>query len=507
MPRLHLPGGLAYDDTSKIGDMAPIPAARPSVTARIHVAVRLLPGCHPASVSIEAARGGSGMTRLRASWEYLRGTYWAVPSAMAAAAIGLSVAIVQLDEAATASWLDRLSWVYTGGPEGARAVLSTIAASMITVAGVTFSITIVALTLASQQFGPRLLRNFLRDLGNQIVLGTFVSTFIYCLLVLRTVRGSDDEEFVPHLAVTVGVALAMLSLGVLIFFIHHVATSIQASRIIANVAEDLEGAIDRLFPETIGEDVASADGPRASADGLSEVHRMRMVMARTTGYVQALDSDRIMRVACEHDLVVRVHARPGSFVRDGSVLLTVAPGEGGPDDKSFHDGFIIGSDRTGTQDVMFFIDQLVELAVRALSPGINDPGTARLCIDRLEQALCHLGGRQMPSAERYDDDGRVRVVACPLTFPAVLESAFTELARYARSSASVTCRLLEAVGSIRSCVKREADRSALVREAAVVAAGISDASLSRHEREMIAQSHRAALDVLHAPPGDHLNSL
>jgi uncharacterized membrane protein len=198
------------------------------------------------------------MTRLRASWEYLRGTYWAVPSAMAVAAVGLSVAMIQLDEAATAGLLDRLSWVYTGGPEGARAVLSTIAASMITVAGVTFSITIVALTLAAQQFGPRLLRNFLRDLGNQVVLGTFVSTFIYCLLVLRTVRGSDDEEFVPHLPVTVGVILAM-SLGVLIFFIHHVATSIQASRIIANVAEDLEGAINRLFPETIGDDSATAD--------------------------------------------------------------------------------------------------------------------------------------------------------------------------------------------------------------------------------------------------------
>jgi uncharacterized membrane protein len=138
------------------------------------------------------------------------------------------------------------------------------------------------LTLASQQFGPRLLRNFLRDFGNQVVLGTFVSTFLYCLLVLRTVRGSDDAEFVPHLAVTVGVVLAMLSLGVLIFFIHHVATSIQASRIIANVSEDLEDAIDRLFPESIGEDAASANGAGASADELGKVHATRAVTARTT---------------------------------------------------------------------------------------------------------------------------------------------------------------------------------------------------------------------------------
>ena len=446
------------------------------------------------------------MTRLRALWEYLRGTYWAVPSAMSVGAVLLAFGMIQLDEAATPKLLNRLSWVYTGGPEGARAVLSTIAASMITVAGVTFSITIVALTLASQQFGPRLLRNFLRDFGNQVVLGTFVSTFLYCLLVLRTVRGSDDAEFVPHLAVTVGVTLAILSLGVLIFFIHHVATSIQASRIIANVAEDLERAIDRLFPDAIGEDAASAGRPSPSAAGPSKVPGAREVTTRTTGYVQTIDADGLMRIAREHNALVRVHASPGSFVRRGGVLLTVAPGtnRAEPDAKSFRDVFIIGSDRTGTQDVTFFVDQLVELAVRALSPGINDPGTARLCIDRLEQALCHLAGRHIPSAERYDDDGDVRVIACPLTFPDVVASAFEEIARYSRTSVSVTCRLLEAVRSVGTCVKRQADRSALLRQAAVIAAGAPDERLSDHDRELIAQCHRAVLDVLHAGPGNQL---
>jgi uncharacterized membrane protein len=447
------------------------------------------------------------MTRLRASWEYLRGTYWAVPSAMAVAAVGLSVGMIQLDEAATASLLDRLSWVYTGGPEGARAVLSTIAASMITVAGVTFSITIVALTLASQQFGPRLLRNFLRDLGNQVVLGTFVSTFIYCLLVLRTVRGSDDEEFVPHLAVTVGVVLAMLSLGVLIFFIHHVATSIQASRIIANVAADLEGAINRLFPDTIGEDSATADSGATSPDEADVIEEgAREVRATTTGYVQAIDAQRLMDVARERNVVVRVRAGPGAFVRKGRVLLTVGPTPPhcDPDDKPFENVFIIGSDRTGTQDVTFFISQLVELAVRALSPGINDPGTARLCIDRLEQALCHLAGRRIPSAARHDEDGRVRVFACPLTFASVVESAFDEIARYGRSSVSVTCRLLEAVDSVGSCVRSEADRRALLRQAAAIAGQLSDAPFSEGDRERVARCYRATLTALQEPPDDKL---
>jgi uncharacterized membrane protein len=426
---------------------------------------------------------------------------------MAVAAVGLSVAMIQLDEAATASLLDRLSWVYTGGPEGARAVLSTIAASMITVAGVTFSITIVALTLASQQFGPRLLRNFLRDLGNQIVLGTFVSTFIYCLLVLRTVRGSDNEEFVPHMAVTVGVVLAMLSLGVLIFFIHHVATSIQASRIIANVAEDLEGAINRLFPETIGEDSATADPDNLPLDESDVIDQdSSEVRAATTGYVQAIDAEGLMDLARERNIVVRIRARPGAFVRTGQALLTVgpAPPHGEGDDKAFQQVFIIGSDRTGTQDVTFFVDQLVELAVRALSPGINDPGTARLCIDRLEQALCHLASRRMPSPARHDEDGRVRVFACPLTFAHIVGSAFDEIARYGRSSVSVTCRLFDAVRNVGWCVQRETDRKALLRQAAAIAAEVHESAFSEGDRERMAQTYRTTLSVLHGPPEDQV---
>lgn len=441
------------------------------------------------------------MTRLRALWEYLRGTYWAVPSAMAVVAIGLSVLMIQLDEAATADLLDRLSWVYTGGPEGARAVLSTIASSMITVAGVTFSITIVALTLASQQFGPRLLRNFLRDPGNQIVLGTFVSTYLYCLLVLRTVRGSDDEEFVPHLAVTVGVVLAMLSLGVLIFFIHHVATSIQASRIIANVADDLERAIDRLFPDAIGDDATDADRGRAQADapGAGD-EASREVRAMTTGYVQAIDAEGLMGVACERKVVLRVLARPGAFVRHGQALLTLRPTPALDDwdDAPFQEPFIIGADRTGTQDVSFFAEQLVELAVRALSPSLNDPGTAGLCIDRLEQALCHLAGRRIPSAARYDDDGREHVFACPLTFAGMVEIAFDEIARYGRSSVSVTCRLLGALRSVGSCVRRDADRQVLLQQAAAIAGEVGESPLSERDRARVDRCYRATLIGLRA---------
>jgi uncharacterized membrane protein len=437
------------------------------------------------------------MTRLRALWERVRGTYWAVPSAMAVASVVFSIVMIDVDRALTA----QLSWVYTGGPEGARAVLSTIAASMITVAGVTFSITIVALALASQQFGPGLLRNFLRDLGNQITLGTFVSTFVYCLLVLRTVRGTDDVQFVPHLAVTVGVVLAMLSLGVLIFFIHHIATSIQASQVIANAAADLEGAIDRLFPDQMGRGPVADPSERAAYSPSPTFEGAHAVVAIAGGYIQAVSSARLLKLAEENNLVLRLDSRPGSFVRKGTALVSVALPFTPADDfeESVRATFIVGAERAGTQDLGFFINQLVELAVRALSPGINDPATARTCIDRLEQALCHLAGRRMPSAYRHDDDGILRVVARAVTFVEMLDLAFTEIARYGRSSVSVSCRLLEALRDLARCVTDEEDRLALVRHAAFV--GDRSAVPFDHEmdRAALVDCYRAALSALHRP--------
>ncbi len=441
------------------------------------------------------------MTRFLALWERMRGTYWAVPSAMAAAAVVFSVVMIDVDRALTAQFLSELSWVYTGGPEGARAVLSTIAASMITVAGVVFSITIVALTLASQQFGPRLLRNFLRDLGNQVTLGTFVSTYIYCLLVLRTVRGTDNEPFVPHLAVTVGVVLAMLSLGVLIFFIHHVATSIQVSQVIANVAADLEGAIDRLFPEQMGRGPAQDPSEGAACAPSPTFEGAHPIVAVGGGYVEAVDSARLLKLAKENKLVLRLDSRPGTFVRSGTPLVSVAPPFTPADDveESVRATFIIGAERTGTQDLGFFINQLVELAVRALSPGINDPATARSCIDRLEQALYHLAGRRKPSAYRHDDDGTLRVVASAVTFVGMLDLAFLEIARYGRSSVSVSCRLLEALRDLAPCVTDEEDRLALVRHATFV--GDRSAVPFDHEmdRAALVDCYRAALSALHRP--------
>jgi uncharacterized membrane protein len=177
--------------------------------------------------------------RLIKYWEDLRSSYWFVPGAMAVGAILLSFATIALDGYFRAEVLRSLGFIWSGGPEGARGLLQAVAGSMITVAGVTFSITMVALSFASSQFGSRLLRNFMSDTGNQVVLGTFVATFIYCLLVLRTVRSGDDAEFIPYLSVTVGLVMALVSLMFLIYFIHHMALTMQAPYVIGELANDV----------------------------------------------------------------------------------------------------------------------------------------------------------------------------------------------------------------------------------------------------------------------------
>jgi uncharacterized membrane protein len=293
--------------------------------------------------------------RLLAWWDRLRSTFWFVPSVLTCAAAVLALAMLALDAALGREFVAGLGWVYTGGPEGARALLSTVASSVITVAGTTFSITIAALTLASSQFGPRLLRNFVRDRGNQVVLGTFIATFLYCLLVLRTVRGLEDTRVVPHLSVTVAVMLAVASLGVLIYFIHHVATTIQADHVIAQVAHELDAAIPRLFPAMLGDEAHTVSAPNQHLSWPQVATHTQPVLATQSAYLQLVDSDALLHVAVEHDLVLRLCCRPGDFVVAGSKLLDAAPRAHVDDavNEALRASFVWGMQRTQQQDVRF----------------------------------------------------------------------------------------------------------------------------------------------------------
>ena len=432
-------------------------------------------------------------SRVEYFWEMLSSSLWFVPSAMTILALGLAFGSIALDDAITDN-----GWAYGGGPEGARQILAAIAASMITVAGVAFSVTIVALTLASQQFGPRLLRNFMRDRGNQVVLGTFIATFTYSLIVLRTIR-SDGSEFVPHISVTLAILFALASLGILIYFIHHAAASIQAPEVIAMVVGDLDQGIDRLFPETLGRPPAENEDEPSPEIARDFAGQAETIPCRFTGYLQSIDNDLLMTIATENDLVLRLPCRPGDFIIEGDDLVQVKRC-GRADDElidKIHDAFIFGNERTHLQDIEFSVHQLVEVAVRALSPAFNDPITAMTCIDRLAAALCRLARRSMPAACRYDDHDQLRVIVVrPVRFGEVVDGAFNLIRQYGRSSAAVTIRLLEAIALIARRVQREADRVALFNQAVIIERGSHDALPEERDRQEVQERFKKAVLAL-----------
>ncbi len=407
-------------------------------------------------------------------WDSLQTSFWFVPTLMLVMALGLSFITIGIDQSAETNIIEKLGWAYSLGPSGSRAILSAIAGSMMSVATTAFSITIVALQLASSQFGPRLLRNFMRDTGNQVVLGTFIATFVYCLMVLRTINGVEEYEFVPHLAVTVGIGLAIASIGVLIYFIHHSAASIQVDRVIKKVGDDLDKTIDRLFPKQIGRNGSQQSAAESLADIPADFDRLsRSIQAPQSGYIQAIDDNQLMQIATEHNLLLRVEQRPGRFVVKGSQLMRVFPEEKLNKQLAakIADTFVLGIQRTEQQDLEFSIDQLVEIAARALSPGINDPFTAIRCIDQLSAALCHLAQQEIPFPYRYDNRDRLRVIAEPLEFADAIDAAFNQIRQYGQSSVAVTIRLLEAIATIAPFTHRKLDRTALKRHADAIERG------------------------------------
>ncbi len=428
-------------------------------------------------------------TKLLNLWYSLYSNFWFAPLVLSCLALGLYFGMIQLDRTLKEEFLRQLGWAYSGGADGARAVLSAIAGSMITVAGVVFSITIVVLQLASSQFGPRLIREFMRDRGNQLVLGTFVATFIYCVLVLRSVRGGTDASFVPGISVTVGVLLSLVSLGVLIYFIHHIARSIQVDNVIAAVAGDLHHTIDRLIPSEPPEAAQVAASSEPFAAGAAAIESV------ADGYLQAIDFDSLVGLCGERNLLVQISRRPGEFVFPGGLLAKVWP-EAEVDDataEAIRGTFILGGQRTPTQDLDFIISQLVEIAVRALSPGINDPTTAMQCIDRLGAGLCRIGTRPPPSAYRFDEGHQLRVVAPVESFGHAVGNSLDQIREHSRGNVAVTLHLLHTLAVIARSARRGEDRAALRAQAEKILRGARE-SLPIEDREQMEAEYRQVIE-------------
>lgn len=419
--------------------------------------------------------------------DQLRSSFWFLPSVLLLSAAVLAWAALAADAALDITWGGAL---YNGGPEGARTLLGTIAGSMVTVGTTVFSLTMVALTLTSNQFGPRLLTNFVRDRGNQVTIGLFLAVFLYSLLVLRAVR--DRPGGVPDLAVSLALVLAVVALIGLVYFIHHIASSIQVMNLVQLLADDLRSGLDSTVPERDADPEAEArartGGPRPAADG-------QRVDARASGYVLYLDREGFVGRASDRDLVIELLVRPGKFVIEGTPLArawTASGGAADPDDcDDLADLVGLGPQRSLVQDVEFPIRQIVELGVRALSPGINDPTTAVACVNQLSVGLCQVADRPMPPSVLTDDEGRARVRQDdPLTFPRLVGVSFDEVRQMAGAHVVVYLHLLEALTSVAGCTQRT-DRLEVVRrqgelvweraQQAVAQAADLEAVRERHE--------------------------
>lgn len=423
--------------------------------------------------------------RLQASWDSIRTSLLLIPSVLTLVGFGLALAVLGLDARRTLGGPDGWTWLHGGSGDDARNLLSTLLTSTITMASMAFSVTIVALTLAANAHGPRLIRIFRSDLRTQAVLGTFVMTIVYCLVVLRSIEGAAPPAEVPHLAVTFGTGLALVCVLSLLAFIQGVARLIVSDEVVRRVRAEVESAIAKLHPPGVDPpvDPTLPAGFDATAT-LIELPR--------EGYVQAVDFDGLRAWAEREGLVLRLDFRPGDFVVDGDRRLAVFPPVDDPERvRSALDRFIVsGDERTPTQDLEFAIRHLVEIAVRALSPGINDPFTALACIDRLRGCLSRLMARAMPAPALAGPTGTLRVVRAVPTIDGVFDAAFNQIRDAASAKPAVLIHMMEALAGIAEHVRTHEQREALARHADLIrAAG---------ERAVADPSDRAAVFARHA---------
>ena len=410
------------------------------------------------------------MRRLRELLWALRSSLWLIPGVALILAVAAGIALVSVDPALERGLAQRWPRLFGVGPEGARGMLEAIAGSMITVAGVVFSVTLVALSLAASTYSPRILRTFMHDRGTQLAFGVFVGAFAYCLVVLRTVRaGAEGEGFVPSLAVLGALVLALLAVCVLVYFIHHVVVSIQVSTILARVARETSQAIDSLFPETLGEG-EDEEEPQPPA-GLE----WRPMPALRSGYIVAVDGEGLLDWAARRGATVRMELAVGEFAVESLPIASVAGGRAGDpqaDARALDACYSIAGQRTIEQDAGFGVQQIVDVAVRALSPGVNDPTTARMCIHHLAALLVRLARRRVPSRLRHES-GELRVIAKAPGFEALAALVFETLARHGEGKPEVLATLREAARLVasaaspsrRAAVEQLAPRASAARSA------------------------------------------
>ncbi|HEX2018321.1 MAG TPA: DUF2254 domain-containing protein [Aurantimonas sp.] len=438
---------------------------------------------------------------VRQYYERIIASYWFIPAIMATASAVLAVVLVEIDARVPIETFGDGAFLFATQPDGARAILSSIGGSMIGVAGTVFSVTMAAVVFASGSFGPRLLTNFMNDRGNQVTLGVFVATFVYCMLVLRSVQDGADGDaygamFVPNIAIIAAILLAIASIGVLIFFIHHVPSNIHISNVVAGIGESVIRQIEETFPERRAEDDARRKALvwqipacfRPEADEAADTVPYAEVAADRTGYLQVIDRATLVNAAREAGLLVRLNCRTGEFVHPGRILFHAWPSERVSVEtrRALVSSIAAGNERTPSDDPVFLIDELVEIAARALSPGVNDPFTAITCMDWLTASLALLAGRESPDPLHVDEDGKLRVIDRDRSFEGYLAISFGHIRQYVASDMIAAQRYLhclaELVPACRDAPQRSAIRTEMEALLALARPLHGDAALATIER-------------------------
>lgn len=426
------------------------------------------------------------MNKLIKYWGDLRSSFWFMPSLLVVLTMVIAVLLVELDATASQRWMEKWPRLFGVGADGARAMLSTLAGSMMTVMGITFSMTLVALSLASSQYSSRVLRNFMRNSTTQLTLGVFASIFAYCLIVLRTIRGGDGvDEFVPSLAVFFALLMSLGGIVILIYFIHHIASSIQANNIIASVAAETNASIDRLLPEETDNTPAHNAGHSQQLEAL-DARVWYPVAAAQTGYIQSADSAELMRLAQQHKTIVRMEHGVGAFVVQGTPVVSLAltfPAEQATVN-ALNAAYSIGRYRVLELDPAFGIRQIVDIALKALSPGVNDTSTAVICVDYLSSILARLAGRKFPPVQHYADD-TLRVIAVAPSFEGLLTESFEQIRASAESNIAILLRMLSGFTAIASLTSKPSHISALDDQRRRIAELVERCFACSHDRALL----------------------
>lgn len=430
--------------------------------------------------------------RVAARWDRLRGSLWFWPGVTMVVAIIGGDLLSRVEPAAGVAGLAR----FGGTPDGARTILSTVAGSTITVTGLTFSLTVVALQVASSQFTPRLLGTFLADRGNQAVLSVFLGTFAYTLVVLRHVRApaGDDPGFVPDLAVGVGLLLTLGSVAMLVYFFHHLTQQLRLETVLDELRRDTVAAVHRTkAPDDDQPAEPEVDLPRAPDDRV-------VLRARRSGYLTAVRLDALRHAAERHGAVVRLAPSVGVHVTAGTTLAWAWPVQEGVGDgfdeeelsRAVHAAIHLGPERSLLEDVAFGIRQLVDIAARALSPGVNDPTSAVAAIDAMAVVLCELARVPTHCPMRRDDQGRVRAAVSQSTFSELLALACDQPRRYGRGEPALLTALLRMLADVAEVARHDRQVEAVRTQIDITVERAREAELSPTERAWVERVGRQA---------------